>query len=59
MIGELDDLLGTTDANKCILLDPMFPVLLPYIDGMQCKHNVAELIGMTDDFLNSSTSQLY
>ena len=52
MIGELDNLLGTTDADECILLDPMFPVPLPYIDGVRREHNIAELIEMTNSFLS-------
>lgn len=37
IIGELDDLLGTADTNECILIDPMFPAPLPYVEGMRRK----------------------
>jgi hypothetical protein len=58
MIGELDDLMGTEDADECIIYDPMFPFPLPHVDGMRRKHNVTDLIEMTAHFLESSTAML-
>jgi hypothetical protein len=54
IIGDLEN-----ENNKCILFDPMFPVPLPLVDELQCKHNISDLIKMTDDFLCSPARELH
>jgi hypothetical protein len=58
MIGELDNLMGTADAEGCNLLDPELPYLLACLEDSQRKHNVADLVAMTNTFLNSSVATL-
>jgi hypothetical protein len=58
MIGELDNIFGTEDADECSLLDPVFPLPLIHIDSTHCQHNIVNLLEMTTKFLHSSTSVL-
>ena len=59
MIGELDNILGTEDADECSLLDPVFPLPIIRVDSTRRQHNIIDLLEMTSEFLHSSASTLH